>query len=103
MTAGKMHADEVDTDASLVRRLLGAQFPQWADLSIEPVPSVGTDNALYRLGDEMAVCDLDQPGAILLGLRIVDHLGFEEGHRGARVERMRPGRTRKSSFPVMFG
>jgi aminoglycoside phosphotransferase (APT) family kinase protein len=55
MTAGKMHVDEVDTDASLVRRLLVAQFPQWADLPIEPVPSAGTDNALYRLGDDMAV------------------------------------------------
>ena len=26
-----MHANEVDTDAALVRRLLVAQFPQWAD------------------------------------------------------------------------
>lgn len=55
MTAGKMHVDEVDTDASLVRRLLVAQFPQWADLPIAPVPSAGTDNALYRLGDDLAV------------------------------------------------
>ena len=55
MCAVKMHADEVDTDASLVRRLLAAQFPQWADLPIEPVPSAGTDNAIYRLGEEMAV------------------------------------------------
>ena len=55
MTAGKMHVDEVDTDASLVSRLLAAQFPQWADLPIEPVPSAGTDNALFRLGDDMAV------------------------------------------------
>src|SRR5262245_23508899 len=52
---GKMHSAEVDTDASLVRRLLAAQFPQWADLPIERVPSAGTDNALYRLGDDMAV------------------------------------------------
>ena len=49
--SGRMHADEVDTDATLVRRLLIAQFPQWADLPIEPVPSAGTDNAIYRLGD----------------------------------------------------
>src|SRR2546421_3964054 len=55
MTAGKMHVGEADTDASLVPRLLVAQFPQWADLPIEPVPSAGTDNALYRLGDDMAV------------------------------------------------
>lgn len=51
----KMHDGEIDTDPSLVRRLLVSQFPQWADLPIEPVPSAGTDNALYRLGDDMAV------------------------------------------------
>lgn len=50
-----MHPDEVATDVSLVSRLLAAQFPHWADLPIEPVPSSGTDNATYRLGDDMAV------------------------------------------------
>jgi aminoglycoside phosphotransferase (APT) family kinase protein len=50
-----MHADEVGTDVSLVRRLLAAQFPRWAGLAIESVPSAGTDNALYRLGNDMVV------------------------------------------------
>jgi len=51
----RMHADEVLTDATLVRRLLRAQFPQWADLPLTPYPSSGTDNAIYRLGEDMAV------------------------------------------------
>ncbi len=51
----KMHADEVETNVALVRRLLAAQFPQWATLPIEPIRSAGTDNAIYRLGDTMAV------------------------------------------------
>jgi aminoglycoside phosphotransferase (APT) family kinase protein len=55
MTTLKMHADEVPTDAALVQKLLATQFPDWADLPVEPVPSAGTDNALYRLGDDMAV------------------------------------------------
>jgi aminoglycoside phosphotransferase (APT) family kinase protein len=55
MPASKMHADEVDTDVSLVGRLLAAQFPHWADLPIEPVHSAGTDNAIYRLGGDIAV------------------------------------------------
>jgi len=50
-----MHPDEADTDVSLVRRLLAAQFPQWAELPVEPVCSAGTDNAIYRLGDDLAV------------------------------------------------
>ncbi len=55
MSTGKMHTDELDIDASLVYRLLAAQFPQWADLPIEPVHSAGTDNAIYRLGSALAV------------------------------------------------
>jgi aminoglycoside phosphotransferase (APT) family kinase protein len=50
-----MHEGEVATDAALVRRLLAAQHPQWAALPIERVASAGTDNALYRLGDELVV------------------------------------------------
>jgi aminoglycoside phosphotransferase (APT) family kinase protein len=50
-----MHADEVDTDPDLVRRLLAAQLPQFADLPIEPFPSTGTVNAIYRLGSVLCV------------------------------------------------
>src|SRR5258708_4832566 len=50
-----MHDDEVETDSELVHPLLPPQHPQWADLPIEPVASAGTDNAMYRLGDELAV------------------------------------------------
>src|SRR5262249_43770029 len=50
-----MHDDEVDTDAVLVRRLLASQHPQWADLPIVRVRSAGTDNAMYRVGDDLAV------------------------------------------------
>lgn len=50
-----MHSDEVDVDTTLVRRLLAAQFPYWATQPLWPVPSAGTDNLLFRLGDSMAV------------------------------------------------
>ena len=40
-----MHADEVDTDPSLVQRLVAGRFPEWADLPVEPVFPLGTDNA----------------------------------------------------------
>jgi aminoglycoside phosphotransferase (APT) family kinase protein len=50
-----MHADEVDTDPSLVQRLVAGSFPQWADLSVEPVFPRGTDNANYRLGKDKLV------------------------------------------------
>lgn len=50
-----MHPDEVATDTDLVRRLVAAQLPQWAHLPVAPVPSAGTDNALYLLGDRLVV------------------------------------------------
>ncbi len=49
-----MHADEIETDVALLRRLLAGQFPRWADLPIEPVVSYGTDHDIYRLGDHLA-------------------------------------------------
>jgi aminoglycoside phosphotransferase (APT) family kinase protein len=55
MQPARMHADEVDVDAGLVRRLVAAQFPDWADLPLDPVEPRGTDNAIFRLGDDMAV------------------------------------------------
>lgn len=51
----KLHADELDIDDGLVRRLLSEQFPQWAALPLEPVVSSGTVNILYRLGRGMLV------------------------------------------------
>jgi len=54
MDATKMHADEIETDVALVRRLLTGQFPQWADLRIDPVVSYGTDHDIYRLGADLA-------------------------------------------------
>lgn len=55
MTPVKMHADEIETDVVLVRHLLAGQFPQWADLRVDPVASYGTDHDIYRLGDHLAV------------------------------------------------
>src|SRR5512143_2120591 len=55
MSGNRIHADQIETDERLVRRLLADQFPQWADLPVVAVPTSGTENAIYRLGDEMAV------------------------------------------------
>lgn len=50
-----MHSDQIEIDASLVRALVDAQFPQWRGLGLRPVHSSGTVNALFRLGEELAV------------------------------------------------
>lgn len=58
----KMHADELDIDTALVERLVAAQFPRWAGLPVTRVDSAGTDNAMYRLGDDMVVRLPRRPG-----------------------------------------
>lgn len=37
----------------LVRGLVDEQFPQWTELRLERVPTYGTDNVLFRLGDTL--------------------------------------------------
>lgn len=53
--AENMHMDKLELDVSIIRRLLAAQFPQWADLPIEYLRSSGTDHAIFRLNDDMAI------------------------------------------------
>ncbi len=55
MSSGKMHANEVHVDLSLVSELIAVQFPQWASLPLQSFVSAGTSNAIYRLGDDMVV------------------------------------------------
>ena len=42
-------------NASLVRRLVADQFPQWANLDVRPVEEDGHDNSTFRLGDKLSV------------------------------------------------
>jgi aminoglycoside phosphotransferase (APT) family kinase protein len=42
-------------DADLVRRLVAAQFPDWADRLVTPVEVDGWDNRTYRLGADLTV------------------------------------------------
>jgi len=51
----KMHADEVEIDEALVRLLLGEQFPEWVDRPLHRVEPEGTDNAIFRLGEDLSV------------------------------------------------
>lgn len=53
--AVRMHEDEVIVDEPLVRRLLAAQLPELAGLPLRVVQPWGTDNAIWRLGDELVV------------------------------------------------
>ena len=69
-----MHADELVVDAETVRRLVAAQFPEWAALPVRRLPPAGTDNQLFRLGDDLLASKKDtgklpENDAVLAALR----------------------------------
>ena len=51
----RMHADELELDEALVRRLLAEQFPEWHELPLQRIEPSGTVNAIFRLGDGLSV------------------------------------------------
>jgi len=48
-------ANDPAINVLLVKKLISGQYPGWAHLRIQPVKSGGTDNAIYRLGEDMAI------------------------------------------------
>jgi aminoglycoside phosphotransferase (APT) family kinase protein len=50
-----MHDDEVPVGVELVARLIAEQYPHWSDLELRPVEPWGTDNAIWRLGEDQVV------------------------------------------------
>ena len=48
-----MHPGQLELRDADVAVLIGEQFPQWQHLPIRAVPSDGTVNALFRLGDDL--------------------------------------------------
>lgn len=55
MSTDQIRPGTPQIDEALVRRLIAEQFPRWAELAVEPWPSGGTVNAIYRLGNDMVV------------------------------------------------
>lgn len=51
----KMHTNEFSVDDFLVRKLIDSQCPQWQHLPIVSIQSSGTDNALFRLGEDWVI------------------------------------------------
>lgn len=50
-----MHNNEINISEKLAYKLIRAQFPEWATLSLEPMRPEGTDNLMYRLGEDKII------------------------------------------------
>jgi aminoglycoside phosphotransferase (APT) family kinase protein len=64
MAPPRLHADQVEIDERLASSLVASQFPQWAALPLRHVPSGGTENVVFRLGDDLALRMPMTPGAV---------------------------------------
>jgi aminoglycoside phosphotransferase (APT) family kinase protein len=49
-----MHENQVHVTGELVRLLVDDQFPEWRQLPLQEVIAAGTDNAIFRIGDDLA-------------------------------------------------
>lgn len=49
-----MHANQLTVSVETVRRLVDEQFPEWRGLPVRSIPSQGTVNAIFRVGDHLA-------------------------------------------------
>jgi aminoglycoside phosphotransferase (APT) family kinase protein len=49
-----MHDDQVDVTPEIVAALIQEQFPRWSGEAIRLVPSTGTVNAIFRIGDDLS-------------------------------------------------
>lgn len=64
MPMRKMNPGEIEIGTAVVVRLIAEQFPHWAGLPVTQVRSAGTDNTIYRLGQDMAVRLPRRPGTV---------------------------------------
>ncbi len=55
MTVGTGTSERPVIDSTLAKRLVTAQFPQWAELPLKRLDPAGSDHVIYRLGTELAV------------------------------------------------
>ncbi|MEU5870675.1 phosphotransferase [Glycomyces sp. NPDC047369] len=48
-----MHEGQLSVPVAAVQELVDAQFPRWRGLPVSPVPSAGTVNAIFRVGEDL--------------------------------------------------
>jgi aminoglycoside phosphotransferase (APT) family kinase protein len=104
----RMHADQVDVTVADARRLLRDHVPELADRPVRPVDSGGTVNAVFRVGDDLALRiplrpfggDLREPAVLPL---LAPHLPVavprpyaHDAERGWTIQQWLPGTTPSS-------
>ncbi|MFF2197845.1 aminoglycoside phosphotransferase family protein [Streptomyces sp. NPDC058157] len=84
-----MHEDQVDVTTDMVAVLIQEQFPQWSGRRIRFLQSTGTDNAIFRIGNDLAARFPLRPADAADALAVLRR----EARAGAELARVSP-------FPV---
>jgi aminoglycoside phosphotransferase (APT) family kinase protein len=61
-----MHDDDFSIDEASARQLVAEHAPQWASLPLVRHASSGTDNAIFRLGENLVLRVPRRPSAVCL-------------------------------------
>jgi aminoglycoside phosphotransferase (APT) family kinase protein len=64
MDQPRMHANQLTVSVETVRALVDEQFPEWRSLPTTSIPSQGTVNAIFRIGDHLAARFPLEPGDV---------------------------------------
>ncbi|TCC12337.1 aminoglycoside phosphotransferase family protein [Kribbella soli] len=91
-----MHEGQLDVTVGLVEGLVKEQFPQWSELAVRAVPSHGTVNALFRIGDELVARFPILPGDVATVQRELE----DEADAARRLHAMSPYPTPE---PIAIG
>ncbi|TCC18322.1 aminoglycoside phosphotransferase family protein [Kribbella speibonae] len=91
-----MHEGQLEVTVELVEGLVKDQFPDWSALAVRAVPSHGTVNAVFRIGDELAARFPIQPGDVAEVQRELE----DEADAARRLRAMSPYPT---PAPVAIG
>lgn len=97
----KLHDDEVFVDAELVRSLLRSQRPGWSELPLREAGS-GTDNTMYRLGENLLVRLPKTPGTARAILKEQTWLPLMACHLDCAVPEPLHAGTPTSAYPLAW-
>lgn len=92
-----MHAGQLSVSLATVRTLVAQQFPRWQHLHIQGVPSPGTVNAIFRIGDQFVARFplIPNDDAVAMRKRLQ--------HEAAAAEELLGGTTFATPRPIAIG
>ncbi|WLQ37479.1 aminoglycoside phosphotransferase family protein [Streptomyces castrisilvae] len=81
-----MHDDQLDVTPETVAALIQDQFPRWSGLAVRRLPSTGTVNAIFRVGNDLSARFPLRPADAAEALAVLE----QETRASAELARVSP-------------